>query len=246
MAEAYYNARQRQLKDRLARNDRKLDMLSRQERNLKADIEKRRRMLEGAISRQYEFDTKRRNAIAKGRSHRSYDERLRSQRAKAGKYVGQIRRDEEKLKRVQYQRAELESQTKTTRKQLGYERHKVRFILAVEYKGEGTRHAEVEIVLNATADYLSTVSQLPFRIASVYLNKFYGQGITSVAKNKGQLGEHRYPPHEKYFAPDTSIRMEISYKDYDNRRNDRDFPETDITSLQGALAQAERFAEGGR
>lgn len=246
MADSYYTARQRQLKDRISKNGRKIDSLNRQERNLKSDIEKRRRMLEGAIKRQYEFDTKRRNAIAKGRTHRSYDERLRSQRAKAGKYVGQIRRDEEKLKRVQYQRAELESQTKTARKQLGYERHKVRFILAVEYKGEGTRHAEVEIVLNATADYLSTVSQLPFRIASVYLNKFYGQGITSVAKNKGQLGEHRYPPHEKYFAPDTSIRMEISYKDYDNRRNDREFPETDITSLQGALAQAERFAEEGR
>lgn len=246
MAETYYNARQRQLKDRLARNDRKLDMLSRQERNLKADIEKRRRMLEGAISRQYEFDTKRRNAIAKGRSHRSYDERLRTQRAKAGKYVGQIKRDEEKLKRIQYQRADIESQTKTARRQLGYERHKVRFILSVDYKGDDTRHVEVEVIINATADYLLTVSQMPFRIASVYLNKFYGQNLVAVAKNKRQIGEHRYPPHERYVAPDTSIRMEISYKDYDNQANNREFPEEEITSLQGALAQAERFAEEGR
>jgi vacuolar-type H+-ATPase subunit I/STV1 len=246
MVDTYYTARQRQLRAKVDANERKVRNLSRQERNLKNDIEKRRSMLAGAIERQYEFDIKRRNAISRGRSHKSYDQKLRSQTARAGKYVGQIRRDEEKLQRIQFKRSQLEQERKVTVRQMGYRRQKVRFILAVEYKEADTRHVEVEVIVDATAEYLGTISQMPFKIAEVYLNRFYGQKLVSIARSKGQLGSHRYPPHEEYYAPDSSIKMEISYMDYDNRKNDRSFPETEVTSMQGALESAKRIADGAR
>jgi len=244
MADTYYNARQAQLRSKIDAYDRRIATLSRQEKNLQKDIEKRRVLISGAVGRQYEFDAKRRNAISKGRSHKSYDERLRKQKALAGKYIGQVKRDEEKLKRIQYKRLAVESEVKTAKKKLGVQRQKVRFLLTVDYKAEGVRNVEVEVIMDATTEYMNLVSSLPFKVAGAFLDKFYGQRLVSIARNKRQLGEHRYPPHEVYYAPDNSVKIAIAYKDYDNPSNSREFPEFDVAGYQSALEMAKRIADG--